>query len=249
MKQNKPNYGIDAPIVIALLCVFGILIPLGYWGLFSYFAYRYENLDFLRFGYMAGILTGLFFGLIAGLMLWTSKIGKVAQVRKVLDMISWQGTEFVLDAGTGRGLYANKIAKHYCPKGKVVGVDIWNKSDLSGNSLENAQNNAQLEGLKVAENVLFETADIRDLDYDDNMFDVVVSSLVIHNIVDYEERMQALSELMRVLKPGGYLVIQDIFKTVEYFEFFARSEYVREVELSGFQWRMFPPTRVLIVRK
>jgi ubiquinone/menaquinone biosynthesis C-methylase UbiE len=51
---------------------------------------------------------------------------------------------------------------------------------------------------------------MRQLPFDDGSFDVVVSSLAIHNVPGAGERARALREAARVLKKGGKLAIADI---------------------------------------
>ena len=65
----------------------------------------------------------------------------------------------------------------------------------------------------VAERVEVRTADITDLPFDDNSVDVIVSSLVVHNIPSPRARAKAISEAARVLRPGGRLVLADIWAT------------------------------------
>jgi ubiquinone/menaquinone biosynthesis C-methylase UbiE len=68
--------------------------------------------------------------------------------------------------------------------------------------------NARLEG--VADRVEVQTADMRQLPFSDASFDVVLSHWAVHNLPDAEERVQALAEMTRVLKPGGCIVLADI---------------------------------------
>ena len=51
---------------------------------------------------------------------------------------------------------------------------------------------------------------MRHLPFPDESFDVVVSSLAIHNVPAADDRAKALREAARVLKKGGRLMIADI---------------------------------------
>jgi ubiquinone/menaquinone biosynthesis C-methylase UbiE len=54
------------------------------------------------------------------------------------------------------------------------------------------------------------------LPFEDNSFDVVVSSLAIHNISGRAGREKAVDEAVRVLRPGGRLMIADIRGTQQH---------------------------------
>jgi ubiquinone/menaquinone biosynthesis C-methylase UbiE len=106
------------------------------------------------------------------------------------------------------------MAATLLPEGKATGIDVWKTHEQSGNALSVTQSNAEREG--VAERVVLDTADMRHLPFHDHSFDLVVSSMAIHNIADREGRMQAIQEAVRVLKPGGRLVMVDFRETPQY---------------------------------
>ncbi|HLN33053.1 MAG TPA: class I SAM-dependent methyltransferase [Gemmataceae bacterium] len=154
-------------------------------------------------------------GLVAtgALMIYSSKIGKLRERERLLDLVPWNGDELVLDMGCGRGLLLIGAAKRLTT-GKSVGIDLWQAEDLSGNRLEATLENAQREG--VADRVEVHTGDMRQLPFANQSFDVIVSRAAIHNIYDPKERARALTEIARVLKPGGYVVISDVRHAREY---------------------------------
>jgi ubiquinone/menaquinone biosynthesis C-methylase UbiE len=95
------------------------------------------------------------------------------------------------------------------PAGRAVGVDLWSAKDQSGNKPEVTLANAAAAG--VADRVEVHTADITALPFADGAFDVVTSALVIHNIPSAEQRYRAVDEAMRVLRPGGQLLVADFW--------------------------------------
>src|SRR5208282_3414000 len=96
----------------------------------------------------------------------------------------------------------------------AVGVDLWSATDQSGNREQATLRNAELEGVRGRIEV--HTADMRQLPFPDESFDVVTSSLAIHNIENARGREQALAEILRVLKTDGTAMIADILHTADY---------------------------------
>ena len=121
-----------------------------------------------------GFTSGIGCSLMGLWMLWNSRIGKVRRRERLLQRIAWTGRERVLDVGCGRGLMLIGAAKRL-NTGKATGIDIWQSEDLSGNRPEAAMENARREG--VADRIEVQTAEMRQMPFPANTFDVVVSFL------------------------------------------------------------------------
>jgi ubiquinone/menaquinone biosynthesis C-methylase UbiE len=150
---------------------------------------------------------GAFFFANAGSFFYTTRRGKFRVWDAVLDELRLRGNERVLDMGCGRGAVLIAVAKRLT-SGLATGIDLWSTSDQSGNAREVTLRNSELEG--VRDHIDVETGDMRALPFADASFDVVVSSLAIHNIRSHTARAQAVAEAWRVLRPGGRLRIADI---------------------------------------
>ena len=159
------------------------------------------------------IYTAFSFLIVAAIMVWGSRIGKIRLRDRVLNKISWTGDARVLDVGCGRGLMLLSAAKHLTT-GKAVGIDIWQVQDQSGNSPDMTWANARAEG--VADKIEIQNADARQMPFPDGSFDIVLSSWALHNIYDAAGRAQAVREIARVLKPGGQVALVDIRHTGQY---------------------------------
>lgn len=159
------------------------------------------------------IWPGIVLLLYAAVHLWSSKVGKRLEARRLLDTIPWRGDEQVLDVGCGRGLLLVEAAKHL-NAGRAVGVDVWSAKDQWDNRPGATYANARAAG--VSDRIEVEDADARHLPFADASFDVVLSSFVIHNIPGRGEQARALAEMVRVLQPGGRIAIIDIEGTRRY---------------------------------
>jgi ubiquinone/menaquinone biosynthesis C-methylase UbiE len=120
--------------------------------------------------------------------------------------------------------------------GRATGVDLWRSVDQSGNSLEATRRNAVAEG--VADHVELHTGDMTALPFEDGVFDVVLSSLAIHNISGAAGREKAIDEAVRVLRPGGRLMIADIQATGRHQERLAKLG-MNDVARRGLGWRFW----------
>jgi len=237
------DYGIDAPLIARGW--FGRAAWSLGGGLLFWFMNRQEYPGpsarvFVALALVAAVCAG-----IAWLKIHSSREGKLALREQLLDQLALKGDEKVLDVGCGRGLLAIGAAKRL-KTGKVTGIDVWNLQDLSGNSAEAAKENAKAEG--VADRVRFDTGDARKLVYPDGFFDAVISSNALHTLEDDREREQALKEMLRVLKPGGPLVIFDTAETGHYADVLRESD-AQDVTLSPWTWLWCRPSRSVAARK
>ena len=168
-------------------------------------------------GYVAiAAITGLFGALLLstlGIYLHTTRRGKFIVWQGILDSAVLRGDERVLDVGCGRGAVLTMVAERL-PRGRAVGIDIWSRGDQSGNGAQAAERNLIAEG--VRERCQLVTGDMRALPFPDASFDVVVSSLAIHNVRSRAGRTLAIEEIARVLMPGGRVVIADLAWTRVY---------------------------------
>ena len=96
----------------------------------------------------------------------------------------------------------------------MSGIDLWRTHDQSGNDIEATKANAR--ACAVEDRVELNTGDMTALPYHDDHFDLVVSSLAIHNIGSNAGRRRAVAEAVRVLRPGGKMILADIGSTPEY---------------------------------
>lgn len=112
-----------------------------------------------------------------------------------------------LDVGCGNGLVMFKVAEQL-QTGHVTGIDIWNSRDQSHNSQQSV--NANIDGLSLQKKVEAITADMTAMPFLDNQFDGVTASFSIHNVKPAANRALALTEIARVLKPTGRLIIVDM---------------------------------------
>src|SRR3954469_26068247 len=211
MKDNRrPDYGLDAPLAVRNLL---IVAALGIISLITRLLHVWSRQDLIAMIARPLIGAGLSCGAMGLWMVYDSKIGKVREREYYLDKIAWQGDERVLDVGCGLGLFLIGAAKRL-KTGRAVGIDLWQAEDLSGNTPAGTLDNAMIEG--EAEKVEVHTGDARKLPFDDASFDVVLSSMALHNIYNAGERQTAVREIARVLKSGGRLLILDVRHTNQY---------------------------------
>ena len=119
---------------------------------------------------------------------------------KIAELVAQDSAPYVLDAGCGAGHTAIKVAPH---SGQVVAFD------LSAQMLAQVERLANERGLT---NVQTRQGDVENLPFDDATFDTVTSRYSAHH---WPNPRKALSEIARVLKPGGRFILSDIVASKE----------------------------------
>src|SRR6516225_7216317 len=217
--RRRGSYGIDAPYWAAALVVLIVA----------------ELALAIMSDKMWSFLPVVLLLAIFGSALYTTLRGKFVVWAELLDQLNLRGDERILDLGCGRGAVLLMAAQHLTT-GRAVGVDLWRSVDQSGNSAEATRRNAVAEG--VADRVELHTADMTALPFEDDSFDMVLSSLAIHNIKGSAGREKAISEAVRVLRPGGRLLIADIRGTRQH-----QAQLVKfgmnDVARRGLGWRFW----------
>ncbi|MBV1907020.1 MAG: methyltransferase domain-containing protein [Pseudomonadales bacterium] len=106
--------------------------------------------------------------------------------------------EKVVDAGSGAGFDCFVAQKLVGKTGQVVGVDMTEEMLDKSRSLGQDMN---------LQNVAFREGLLEDIPVEDGWADVVISNGVINLCAD---KQAVMSEIFRVLRPGGYLQFADI---------------------------------------
>ena len=100
----------------------------------------------------------------------------------------------IIDIGGGAGYYSFWLQD----KGHSVSL-----VDLSPKNIELAKKHSLATGIQLAN---FKIGDATDLNFEDETFDLVLLCGPLYHLTDKEERLKALSEAKRILKPNGMLL-------------------------------------------
>ena len=103
----------------------------------------------------------------------------------------------ILDAATGYGCFIKVLAKAFKDYDEIIGID------LDPKRIENIEEDSKLE------NVSFRPMSLDKLEFEDNYFDTVAIRFSVHHLTNIDH---ALSEMKRVLKPGGLFIICEMYR-------------------------------------
>jgi len=126
----------------------------------------------------------------------TKHLGSLESTERLIDLCQIKAGDYVLDVGCGVGATSVYLAKQVgC---RVMGVDILPRMVDRAQELADKQ--------EVSHLVAFREADAQELPFPDNHFDVVITESVT---AFPEDKQRAVKEYARVLKPGGYLGLNE----------------------------------------
>lgn len=125
------------------------------------------------------------------------RVDRGHRTRKALEAIGLRelADKTVLDIGCGVGQYSVLLA--------LLGADVYG-FDLSPVGIDRAKSFADVNG--IADRCHFSVQNAQKMDYPDNYFDILLLHEVLHHAIKYPN---VKCEVLRVMKPGGKLVITE----------------------------------------
>lgn len=124
--------------------------------------------------------------------------------RKAIEQLREYEPKVMLDIATGTGDFAILAAQMLKPA-SLIGADI------SEGMMEIGRKKVEQAGL--ADVISFKKEDCLDLTFEDNTFDAVTAAFGIRNFGNLDK---GLSEMCRVLKPGGHLSVVELTRPVSF---------------------------------
>ncbi len=139
----------------------------------------------------------------------------------------------VLDIATGTGEFARAMAPHVAT---VVGLDATDAMMEQGKRF--------IEQARIG-NISFQKGVVQELPFEDGSFDIVSSRYAFHH---FSDPRPVISEMVRVCKPGGHVIIVDIIVPDEatavesnYYEWLCDQSHTRALDPGEFEtyFRLF----------
>ena len=149
--------------------------------------------------------------------------------RMVIELANVKPGESVLDVACGTGNLTLTARTYAGASGKVHGIDA------SPEMIEAARKKAAAAGTGV----VFDVGLAEKLAFPDGSFDVVISRLAMHHLPD-EVKRAALAEMLRVLKPGGRVLIADFVQPTSHWKSHIMSALVGPNMVQTSAWSLPP---------
>lgn len=134
-----------------------------------------------------------------GQRFWVEAPHPIITRERLRSVLRPEPGERLLEIGVGTGYYSLELAEWVGPEGKL---ELF---DLQQEFLDHVMRAAEERGLH---NLLTTQGDATALPHEDASVDAVVLTAVLGEIPD---RLAALREIRRVLKPGGRLIVGELF--------------------------------------
>lgn len=129
-------------------------------------------------------------------------LGRISWLRRMtIDQALLEPGENILDVGCGTGSVTIPAKMKVGERGRAAGIDP------APEMITVARQKASRARLEID----FRVGVIEALPFPDGTFDVVTSSLMMHHLPE-NLQIKGLSEIRRVLKPGGRLLIADMMR-------------------------------------
>jgi ubiquinone/menaquinone biosynthesis C-methylase UbiE len=126
-----------------------------------------------------------------------SRLSYAPFARKIVESLApMESGSTIVDLGTGPGILSIELYK-LLPQAKIIGID------LSSDMLEIARSNANEAGMSNFETRLGKAEEIP---VESNSVNLVVTQSSFH---EWDDPRKGLSEIFRILKPGGSLILKD----------------------------------------
>ncbi len=126
--------------------------------------------------------------------------------REIVKRANLVNEERLLDVACGTGMVARGSAGTLGPSGDITGID------LNAAMLKKARKIGEETGLSIA----WEESDVTSMPFTDHRFDVAICQ---QSLQYFPEKDRALSEVYRVLAPGGRFLLS-VWRSMSYFPFY-----------------------------
>lgn len=130
---------------------------------------------------------------------WGDKFAISLEIENISKYI--KDNDNVLDVGCANGYSTFEQIKR--KNIKISGVDYSEK--MIEYALESKRT------YKLGDDIKFSVGDVRNLSYNDNLFDVTYTTRVIINLPNWEEQVLGIFECIRVTKKGGIIILSEAF--------------------------------------